>query len=98
MKSDTVMFGEPIPAKVLDLCFKETDRSDCMIVAGTSATVYPAASFPEIVKSRGGRIVEANPGDTPLTDSADVALRGPTGITLPMVVARVKDLQEETTR
>ena len=98
VKSDTVMFGEPIPAKVLDLCFKETDRSDCMIVAGTSATVYPAASFPEIVKSRGGRIVEANPGDTPLTDSADVALRGPTGITLPMVVARVKNLQEETTR
>ena len=92
VKGDTVMFGEPIPGGVLDVCFQETALSDCMIVAGTSATVYPAASFPETVKQRGGRLIEANPNQTPLTGLCDAVLRGPTGDTLPRVVERVREL------
>ena len=46
LKSDTVSFGEPIPPDVLEACCEEAERADCMIVAGTSATVYPAAQFP----------------------------------------------------
>ena len=91
VKTDTVMFGEPIPRGVLDLCFQEAERCDCMIVAGTSATVYPAASFPESVKERGGCLIEVNPNETPLTHRSDVVLRGPTGETLPRVVDRVRE-------
>jgi len=98
VKSDTVMFGEPIPGGVLDVCFDETARSDCMIVAGTSATVYPAASFPEAVKQRGGRLIEANPNQTPLTGLCDVVLRGPTGETLPRVVERIREMQRDVAR
>ena len=94
VKSDTVMFGEPIPPRVLDLCFKETQRCDCMLVAGTSATVYPAASFPETVKEQGGRVIEANPNETPLTGISDVALRAPTGEALPRLVSRVDALMK----
>ena len=92
VKSDTVLFGEPIPSQVLVLCDAETERCDCMIVVGTSATVYPAASFPERVKAKGGRIIEANPDETPLSGRADVILAGPTGQTLPMVTRRVEEL------
>ncbi|MCH8207254.1 MAG: NAD-dependent deacylase [Chloroflexi bacterium] len=98
VKSDTVMFGEPIPGGVLDVCFEETARCDCMIVAGTSATVYPAASFPETVKQRGGHLIEANPNQTPLTGLCDVVLRGPTGETLPRVVERVREMQRNDGR
>ena len=97
-KSDTVMFGEPIPRGVLDVCFAETAQCDCMIVAGTSATVYPAASFPETVKQQGGRLIEANPNQTPLTGLCDVVLRGPTGETLPRVVERVREMQRDDGR
>lgn len=90
VKGDTVMFGEPIPRKVLDECWREVDRSDCMIVVGTSATVYPAAGFPEMVKQRGGCLIEANPNETPLSSVSDVVLRGPTSDTLPAVVSRVE--------
>ena len=93
VKTDTVMFGEPIPRSVLDVCFRESSLCDCMVVAGTSATVYPAASFPSAVRGRGGCLIEANPNETPLTQSCDVVLRGSTGETLPAVVHRVKELK-----
>ncbi len=90
MKSDTVMFGEPIPTGVLARCFDQASRCDCMIVAGTSATVYPAAGFPADVTARGGSIVELNPRPTPLSSMCDVIVRGPTGETLPMLVERLR--------
>ena len=92
VKFDTVMFGEPIPRGVLDLCYQETDRCDCMIAAGTSATVFPAANLPNRVLANGGSVIEANPNQTPLSQRSRVVLRGPTGETLPMVVERVKEL------
>jgi NAD-dependent deacetylase len=90
IKSDTVHFGEPIPPDVLDVCFRETRRADCIIVAGTSAQVYPAAAFPQMVKERGGALIEVNPDDTPLTPLADCALTGPFGEILPALVQRVR--------
>ena len=89
VKGDTVMFGEPIPPSVIDACFRQAALCDCMIVCGTSATVFPAASFPRMVKENGGTLIEANPNPTPLSEMADVTLRGPTGELLPEVVRRL---------
>ena len=92
VKVDTVMFGEPIPRGVLDSCSEIADLCDCMIAAGTSATVYPAANYPNRVLARGGRLIEVNPNPTRLSDRCDVVLRGPTGEVLPRIVARVGEL------
>src|SRR5271168_4587722 len=43
LKGDTVAFGEPIPRDVLADCVEHSARADLALVAGTSATVYPAA-------------------------------------------------------
>ena len=93
VKTDTVMFGEPVPRGMLDCCYLETDRCDCMIAAGTSATVYPAANLPRRVMANGGVVIEANLNPTPLFSQARVVLRGPTGLTLPMLVRRVKEIE-----
>jgi NAD-dependent deacetylase len=53
-----------------------------MIVAGTSATVFPAADFPADVWRRGGALIEVNPGETDLTQMATHSLRGPGGAIL----------------
>ena len=90
VKADTVHFGEPIPPEVLDVCFAETRQADCILVAGTSALVYPAASFPQMVKQRGGVLIEVNLYDTPLTPLADCSLQGPFGEMLPTLVERVR--------
>jgi NAD-dependent protein deacetylase/lipoamidase len=93
LKSDTVSFGEPIPPDVLQRCFEESDRCDCMLVAGTSATVYPAAQFPHGVRERGGHLIEVNPYDSELTPFCRVSIRAPSGEALPALARRVAELR-----
>jgi NAD-dependent deacetylase len=91
VKSDGVMFGEPIPRDALDECVAQTRMCDCMLLVGTSAMVYPAAGFPTEVKARGGKLIELNPYDTPLTERCDVVLRAPAGESLPLLARRVRE-------
>ncbi|GBD25363.1 NAD-dependent protein deacylase [bacterium HR30] len=93
LKSDTVSFGEPIPPDVLRRCQEETARADCMLVVGTSATVYPAAGFPLDVHQRGGALVEINPYETELTPYCTVTVRAPAGEALPKIVEAVRLLR-----
>ncbi len=90
VKGDTVMFGEPIPRAFLSECQSQADRADCVLIAGTSATVYPAAAFPEIVLNRGGTVIEINTDATPFSRSASAVLRGPAGEMLPLLVAALE--------
>ena len=92
LKNDTVSFGEPIPRDVLDDCFEEAERADCMIVAGTSATVYPAAQFPIAIQQRGGDLIEVNPYESEITALCRHTMRGPAGEVLPEIVTRVRAL------
>lgn len=93
LKIDTVAFGEPIPPDVLAQCQQTTDRCDCMMVIGTSATVYPAAMFPMQVRDRGGTLIEVNLYESELTPMCTVSLRGKAGEILPQLVQAVANLQ-----
>lgn len=79
VKGDIVVFGEPIPADVLRACYDAVAGADCMLVAGTSATVYPAAELPYEVLRAGGVVIEVNPDESELTEAATISLRGPGG-------------------
>ena len=92
LKADTVSFGEPIPPDVLERCQREARSADCILVAGTSATVYPAAALPIEVLQRGGTVIEVNPFETELTDVARIVVRGPAGDALPRIVAAARRL------
>ena len=89
VKGDTVHFGEPIPPDVLRGCYEAVERADCMLVAGTSATVFPAAEFPIEVLRRGGSVIEINPYESELTPLASLSLRGPGGAVLARLVSLV---------
>jgi len=90
IKTDTVMFGEPIPRDVLMVCQGEASRADCIISVGTSAFVYPAAGYPLEVKHNGGSIIEINLYETELTPLCDVSLRGKAGEILPELIETLK--------
>ena len=93
IKYDTVMFGEPISFDVMVKCEQESMKSDCMMLVGTTAEVYPAAGFPSMIKAAGGVLIEINPYDTVISARCDVVLRGPSGEILPRMVDRIKALR-----
>jgi NAD-dependent deacetylase len=92
VKTDTVMFGEPIPMDALESCQRESRLCDCMLLVGTSAVVYPAAEFPVIAYRRGAKLIEINPMETPLSDVSAAVLRVPAGEIMPKLVDRLKEL------
>ena len=93
VKSDTVMFGEPIPRDALESCYEHAQRADAVLLVGTSAVVYPAAEFPAIAYRRGARLIEVNPQETPLTSICSAALRAPSGEALPQLFAQALTLR-----
>ena len=48
----------------------EAQKSDLMLVLGTSLQVYPAASMPQYTLAQGGEIVIVNNMPTPLDNHA----------------------------
>jgi NAD-dependent deacetylase len=93
IKTDAVMFGEPIPVDVLRICQREAMKSDCMITVGTSAFVYPAAGFPIEIKRAGGTLIEVNLYESDLTPLCDISLRGKATEVMSQLVEYLKTLR-----
>lgn len=91
VKFDSVLFGEPIPRPVLEEARAETDRADCVLVVGTSATVRPAGGLPRIARSNGARLIEVNPNRTGITSLCDVAICGTAAAALPLLADAVSE-------
>jgi NAD-dependent deacetylase len=66
LKPAITFFGESLPAKALRDAETEARSADLMLVLGTSLTVYPAASIPQITLRAGGKVVIVNDMETPL--------------------------------
>jgi NAD-dependent deacetylase len=81
-----VWFGEALDSRVLETAFSEARHADLCMVVGTSAVVHPAASVPLGTLRSGGKILEINPSETPLTDLAAVSIRASSGEVLPDIV------------
>jgi len=87
LRPDIVWFDEKLPAGAIARAEDAARACDFMIVAGTSAEVYPAAALPLEAKAAGATLVEVNPHATPLTPLADFVLRAKSGVALPALVA-----------
>ena len=62
IKPDVVLYGEGLDDEVVSGAVNAISRADCMIVAGTSLTVYPAAGL--IRYFHGRDLANINLGDT----------------------------------
>ncbi|MHA1734464.1 MAG: SIR2 family NAD-dependent protein deacylase [Promethearchaeota archaeon] len=86
IKSGAVLFGEPMPLRVVDEAYEHARRSDCFVVIGSSLVVSPANQMPIVAKSSGARLIIVNRDPTHLDHLADVVLRGKSGDILPKLV------------
>ena len=93
LKPSIIFFGEMIPHNALYESSDLANIADVVIVAGTSAVVYPAAAIPDTAKRNGAYIIESNVEKTAFTNRiTDVFLQGPSGARLPELVEAVREL------
>ena len=86
-RPDIVWFGEALEPHVLDEAVDLASQANVCLVVGTSAVVHPAAGLADLTRRAGGTVIEVNIADTPLTDVATVALRGPAAAIVPEILA-----------
>lgn len=92
IRPNVVWFGEALPDAAWQRSVLAVSKSDLVIVVGTSSVVYPAAGLPEAALANGIPVVEVNPEQTPLSDSATVSLRESAATALPGLLQRLPSL------
>ena len=86
LRPAVVWFGETLPVAALQAADEAIRSCDTMLVVGTSGVVQPAASFAYSARSRGAKVIEVNPEETPISEIANVVLRGPAAVELPYLL------------
>ncbi len=79
LRPGVVWFGESLPRIVWDEAERAVAQAEVLLVAGTSATVYPAAGLLHLARY----VIEVNREETPFSDRVAVSLRGTCGEVLP---------------
>jgi len=81
-----VWFGEALPPAAWEAAAAAVARAEVLLVVGTSGIVYPAAALATRRAAPRALIVEVNPEATPLSEDADVILRGRAATVLPALL------------
>lgn len=77
IKPDVVLYEEPLPEDTVMKALEDIRSADVLIVAGTSLTVYPAASY--IRYFSGDQMILINRDATPYDDTADLVIHDKVG-------------------
>ena len=93
LKSDTISFGQPLVARVIQKAMNAALETDLLLAIGSSLQVYPIASAVPAARAAGARVVIVNAEPTPFDEVADAVLRGRIGDILPAICA-VADEQD----
>jgi NAD-dependent deacetylase len=86
LRPGVVWFGESLPRGAMEQARSAVERAEVLIVAGTSAQVYPAAGLIPIAIQNGAEAIEVNPEATGFSDDVTFALRGNSTDILPQLV------------
>jgi NAD-dependent deacetylase len=86
LRPGVVWFGEALPEGAMEQATSAVERAEVLIVAGTSAQVYPAAGLIPLAIQNGAQVIEVNPEATGFSDDVTFALRGSSADVLPQLV------------
>jgi len=89
LRPGVVWFGEALPEGAMAKATAAVRAADVLIVAGTSAQVYPAAGLIPLAAA----VIEINPEETPFSDEVTFSLRGTSADILPQLVGQIDNLR-----
>ncbi|MGI6688171.1 MAG: NAD-dependent protein deacylase [Christensenellales bacterium] len=76
VKPDVVLYEEALDSAITSRAIRAIEKSELLIIGGTSLTVYPAASFVSLCS---GKIAIINKSATMMDQAADVLITMPIG-------------------
>ncbi len=91
LKPNAVLFGEQLPADVLQEASNRSSNCDLCIVVGSTLVVYPAAYMPIYAVQAGAKLVIVNLSSTPMDAEAAVLIRAKAGEAMSKIVERVRE-------
>ncbi|MDY6920746.1 MAG: Sir2 family NAD-dependent protein deacetylase [Pseudomonadota bacterium] len=87
LRPAVVWFGETLPQYPWQRAEQLCQQADCLLVIGTSATVYPAAGLIHLTRASGGKVVVINTQPSEASALAEVELIGPCSHWLPRLLS-----------
>ena len=90
LRPGVVWFGEPLPESALLRAHEVAIRADVFLVVGTSAVVYPAASYAAVARHGGAKVAEFNLESTESSGNCHYTVHAPAEISLPALVECVR--------
>lgn len=86
IKPAVVLYEEQLDSRTIDESLRYISEADMLIIAGTSLTVYPAASL--IRYFRGSYLVLINRDPTPMDNRTSLTIHGKVGEVLGQIIVR----------
>lgn len=91
VRPDVVLYGENLPDHTVVKAISAIENADCLIVGGTSLTVWPASTFLNYFKGDHLIIVNNEPLDVPTNERTDLIITD----TLGNVFTKIDDVIKE---
>jgi NAD-dependent deacetylase len=90
LKPTVVLFGEAMPAAAVQEAYDLAERTDVVLIVGSSLAVYPAADVPLAALRAGARMIVVNAEPTPFDRFANVVIHGRSGEVLPEIARLIE--------
>ena len=91
LKPNIVFFGEMLPEAVFETATRRAERTDLLIIIGSTLVVYPAADIPMRACYSGVKLVIINLSPTPMDSKANVLIQAKAGKTMSGIMKRVRE-------
>ena len=89
IKPKVILFGELLPAAVINGAHQASQRADVMLIAGSSLEVAPVSELPWLAHRNQARLIVINFQPTPIDHLADVIIRDDVAKILPLIVSNI---------
>ena len=86
IKNSSILFGESLPEGVIQEAKQEINQCDCLIVIGSSLSVFPANLMPFEAAVSGSKVIIINDEPTRFDYIADVVLRGKAALLMSKII------------
>jgi NAD-dependent deacetylase len=92
LKPDFIFFGESLDERIYNQAFDEAEKSDVVLVIGTTGIIRPASNVPIYAKETGAKIIEINTEASEYTnDITDIFINEKATLAMGEILKSIKE-------